>query len=80
MVSWDPYPDPGGQKLPTNIEKVDKFNLLSAGCFIGSGLDPDPVSLEMLDLDSMNRIHSSGKKEFHSTCCPTNNLAITKIS
>jgi hypothetical protein len=28
----DPDPDPEGQKLPTKIEKVKKFHVLSAGC------------------------------------------------
>jgi hypothetical protein len=28
----NPNPDPGGQKLPTKIEKGKKFHVLSNGC------------------------------------------------
>jgi hypothetical protein len=38
MGSLDPDPDPGGQKWPTKVEKVNKFHSFwSAGCSFGAG-------------------------------------------
>ncbi len=48
-IQWGPflvpYPDPGGQKLPTNIEKVNKISFLKCWMFsLFGGLKASPVA------------------------------------
>jgi hypothetical protein len=56
MVLRDPYPDPGGQKLPTingnkHRKKLINFILLHDVLSFRIGSVSDPDSLEMLDPD-----------------------------
>jgi hypothetical protein len=34
---WNPDPDPGGQKRPTKIEKIQKFHVLKCWMFSFEG-------------------------------------------